>query len=191
MPTSGTRKPRGKTSGDAPRPGGRRPVDSKTRARVVKLATELDEAGKRRTRNAIAKLVGISPSTVSRIVAEDAPEFSWADQAAAVEATNLRSRDLKAERQTMAADIMDEARRVIAKFSAAHEVIHWDKDGDMHRGTIDAPTSGDVKNYAIALGILIDKHLVLTKADTDDRDLAAVDQWLAAMGGDAAPEAAA
>lgn len=157
-------------------------VDRKTRARAVKLATTPKPDGKRWTRNGIAKELGISTATVSRILQEDGPEgFSWLAQAQTAVAAGARVRDLKAERQQLSQDVLDEVRRVMGRLSAPHEVIHWDKDGMMHRGTIDSPTSGDVKNYAIAVGILLDKHLVLVRADTDDRDLSAVDSWLDAM----------
>lgn len=177
MATSGTRKPR-KTAGN----GGRRvSVDAKTRAKAVELATTLDENGKRRSRNGIAKLLGISTATVSRILVEDGPEgFSWAGMAQTAVAATAVQRDLKAERQQLAQDVLDEARRVIEKMSAPHVEIGW-YQGSASEHVIDGPRSGDMKNYAIALGILLDKHLVLVRADTDDRDLSAVDSWLEAM----------
>lgn len=168
--SSGTTPPKG--SGQ--RGGGRRPVDSKTRARVRKLA----RSGK--SRNAIARECTLSPSTVSRICAEAKPPISFdrSKTAAAVEAHSI---DLKAKRATLSVRAVTEVERLFGLLDAQHEVIHWDKDGIMHRGTIASPTSGDVKNYATSIGILIDKHLVLVKTDSDDRDLPAVDQWLAAM----------
>lgn len=195
--TSGTRKPKGETPSAKPRAsaasskaqpkptprngGGRRPVDSKTRARVVKLATTLDPAGKRRSRNAIAKLVGLSSSTVSRIVAEEVPGFDWTAKAAAVAASAAAQYDAKAERIWLSEHVLDEAKRILAKFTAPHvKVLSYQGSGYDHH--LAGPESGDVKNYAIALGILIDKHAMLTKFDTDDRDLAAVDQWLEHLG---------
>lgn len=165
--------------GNGQRGGGRRPVDSKMRARIVKLGRE----GK--TRNAIAKLVGVSPSTVSRICADAKPPVSF-DRSKTAVALEAAKFDAKLARAELSERAINEARRLFGLLSAPHEVVHWDtKTGWMSRDTIDLPTSGDVKNYATAIGILLDKHLVLVRTDSDDRDLPAVDQWLEAMMGEA------
>lgn len=164
------------TKNTGQRGGGRTPVDSKTRARVRKLA----RGGM--SRNAVAREVGISTYSVSRICAEAKPPITF-DRSAIKVATEARQVDLKAARGELATRAVQEARRLFGLMSAEHEVIHWDKDGIMHRGTIDQPTSGDVKNYAIAVGILLDKHVVLTKVDADPTDLPAVDAWLDWMTG--------
>jgi len=149
-------------------------VDDKTRARVRKLA----RAGK--SRNAIAREVGIDGSTVTKICAEARPPIRF-DRSATKAATEARVEDLKAERARIAQSTLAEARRIIGLLSSPHEVTHWDKDGIMHRDVVNLPTSQDVKNYATAIGILTDKHLVLVRHDSDDRDLPAVDKWLAQM----------
>lgn len=153
------------------RPGGRVPVDSKTRARVVKLA----RGGM--SRNAVAREVGISTSTVTRICRDAKPPVSF-DRSATRVAVEARTVDLKAKRTEIAERAVVEVERLFGLLDAEHEVINW-HEGFMSRGTIDRPTSGDVKNYATAIGILVDKHLVLTRHDSDDRDLPAVDAWLA------------
>ena len=155
------------------RGGGRRPVDSKTRARIRKLARQ------GMSRNAIARECEVSPSTVTRVCAEAKPPISF-DRTATAAATQAVVDDLKARRAEMAADVLDQARKVLDKFSAQHTVVGW-YQGAAFEHVIDGPQSGDVKNYAIALGVLLDKHLVLVKHDSDDRDLPAVDQWLASM----------
>lgn len=170
--SSGTTPP--KVNGQ--RGGGKQPIDSKTRARVRRLARE----GKH-SRNAIAKLVGISTASVTKICAESKPPITF-DRAATAAATEARGVDLKAKRAEISQLAVAEVERLFGLLTAPHEVVHWDtKTGWMSRDTIDRPTSGDVKNYATAIGILVDKHLVLVKTDSDDRDLPAVDQWLAAM----------
>lgn len=172
--SSGTTPPKG-----TPRQGGqRRPVDAKTRARVRKLAREGNLS-----RNAIARECKISPSTVSLICAEAKPPITF-DRTKTAAATEARTTDLKAKRAEISQRAVAEVERLFTLLAAPHEVIHWDtKTGWMSRDTIDRPTSGDVKNYATAIGILLDKHLVLVKTDSDDRDLPAVDQWLEAMMG--------
>jgi len=166
-----SRKPRVK-----PATSGRAPVDPKTRARVVELAKVLPPM----SRNAIAREVGISSSTVSRIVAAELPEHSWG-RVATKAATEAKLVDLKAARAELATDVLAEARAILAKFQAPHvKVLNHQGVGYDH--PMAGPESGDVKNYAIALGILLDKHLLLVRHDSDDRDLPAVDRWLAALG---------
>lgn len=161
--------------------GGRLPVDPKTRKRAVELATTPDERGKRRSRNAIAKLLGISTSTVSKILAEDGPEgFSWTATAAKV-AQEVAVLDAKARRQKLAGELLDDLDAIRARFfdmpmertafSVALGVTRWESPA----------TPNELKDLAIAFGVLVDKHLVLVKADTDDRDLNAVDAWIEAM----------
>lgn len=129
------------------------------------------------SRNAIAREVGISTSSVSKICAEAIPVIEF-NRAATRAATAAVVSDAKGRRAALSVKAMDEVERLFGLLTTVHEVIHWDKDGLMHRGSIDRPTSADVKNYATSIGILIDKHIVLIKHDSDDRDLPAVDAWL-------------
>jgi len=99
-------------------------------------------------------------------------------------ATEAREIDLKAKRSEISTKAVVEIERLFGLLTAEHEVFHWDtKTGFMTRDKIERPTSADVKNYATSIGILIDKHLVLLRADSDERDLPAVEQWLAVMMG--------
>lgn len=156
--------------------GGRRPVDSETRARIVELARlgTMSQAQ-------VAAEVGVARSTVARVCREDAPEVTWdrSKTAAAVEAHAI---DLKALRGELMAKTIQEALRVVGLLSAPHEVTHWDRFGQLHRATIAHPTSGDMKNYAITLGVLTDKSMALSRFDSDDRELPALDRWLDALG---------
>lgn len=154
-------------------------VPDKTRIRVEELA----RAGEM-SRNAIAKLVGISPSSVSRICKRAEPPILFQAKMPP-EAVAALEDDLKARRARISSMAVTEVERLFTLLTAEHEVIHWDREGFMHRGTISSPTSGDVKNYATTIGILLDKHAMLTRFDSDDRDLPAVDKWLAAMVGGA------
>lgn len=156
--------------------GGRgRTIDAKTRARIRKLAREGMSAYR------IAKTVGVAQSSVTRICAEAKPPISF-DRSKTAEAVEAHTIDLKAKRAEISQLAVAEVQRLFGLLTTQHEITHWDtKTGWLVRGTIERPTSGDIKNYATAIGILVDKHLVLVKTDSDDRDLPAVDQWLAAM----------
>src|SRR5690625_901952 len=157
----------------------RQPADAKTRARVRKRARE------GMSRNAIAREVGISTSTVTSICNLARPPITF-DRKATKAATEARAADLKAERARAAQRLMEEVHRTLDKLTSKHTVHHFDKDGVLSTGQLDGPTSGDVKNYLTAIGIALDKVLVIERHDSDDRDLPAVDKWIAVMlGGDA------
>lgn len=174
-PTKPTAKKRGSGAGGA--------VPPEKRARVVELATTLREDGTRWSVRAIAAEVGVAATTVRRIVKADGPEgFTW--EGALTPATAARVADGAARRAAIAERYLAEAERILDRLSAPHESIHWDKDGFMHRGHLDGPLSGDVRNYAIALGILTDKHLQITRADGGDADPSAVDAWHADVMGE-------
>lgn len=153
----------------------RRPVDAKTRARIEAMARTGQHS-----RNAVAREFGVSPSTVSRICREATPPITF-DRSATSAAVEAHARDLKAQRATLAQDVLDEARAVLAKFQQQHVKIGW-YQGMASEHIMDGPESGDVKNYAIALGVLVDKHLVLVREDSDDRDLPAVEVFLRGQG---------
>jgi hypothetical protein len=157
--------------------GGRRPVDSETRRQVVEMATTPDERGRRRSRNAIAKALGLSTSTVTRIVQEDGPEgFTWLAQAAAVTAQRSQSLDLRTRRAGISAGLVDDVERMRRMLwqpmershVAFGEVTRWESP----------PDPNELRNIAIALGVLVDKHLVLARFDGDDLNVSAVDAWL-------------
>lgn len=157
--------------------GGRPPVDSKTRARVRKLARE------GMSRNAIAREVGISSSTVTTICQAARPPISF-DRRATKAATEARVADLKAERVKLAAKFSQRAAELLDLMDQPHTVVGW-YEGVMSTGTIDRPTSADMKNYMTAAGIALDKTLAIERHDSDDTDLPAVDKFLAAMLGGA------
>lgn len=150
--------------------GGRRPVDSK----VVKAIRDMAAAGW--TRNAIARELGISPSTVSRHV-----EPGTFDRAATAAATEAVVQDAKAIRSRISFDLLTDAQRLRRMFTAPMTRVHFSVTNG--REEYEAPAvPGEIKDLAIAMGILLDKHLALVKHDSDDRDRPAVDKWLEAMG---------
>lgn len=157
--------------------GGRPPVDSKTRTRVRKLARE------GMSRNAIAREVGISSSSVTKICLTARPPISF-DRAATKAATEARVADLKAERVKLAAKFTRRANEMLDLMDQPHTITSW-HEGDMMTGVIERPTSGDIKNYMTAAGIALDKTLVIERHDADDTDLPAVDKFIAAMLGGA------
>lgn len=155
-----------------PAGSGRPPVDPKTHARIAALHAE----GK--SRNAIARELGISGSTVTRHL----PPGSF-DRSRIEPAIQAAEWDAKRARLELSKTSLVEAGRLIGLMSSPHTLTHWTKDGELKRAQLDLPQSGDVRNYAVAAAVLVDKHLALIRADSDDRDLPAVDAWLEHVSG--------
>ncbi len=132
------------------------------------------------SRNAIAKDVGVSPSTVSRICAEATPPITF-DRSATAVAVQAVQMDHKAERARISTRLIQEIVGLLTLMHAPHVVVGW-YEGSASEHVLDRPTSGDVKNYMTTIGIALDKHLALVKHDSDDRDKPAVDKWLEALG---------
>lgn len=148
-------------------------IDDKTRARVRKLA----RAG--RSQNSIAREVGIAQSSVKRICDAARPPITF-DRSKVAAANEARVFDAKAARAQVAEQAMQRIGKLFDLLDAEHTVIGW-YEGVATEHTIKRPTSGDMKNYITSIGILIDKHLVLVRHDSDDRDLPSIDKWIAAM----------
>jgi len=171
--------PRSKTPGS-----GRRPVDPKTRKRILEMASESPQP----SRNAIARECGVSPSTVTRLVAEALPDHRW-DRADARAAVAAKAVDMKAARSEHAAGLLDDMGKLRASFFADRKRVHFSVTNGREEYSA-PPTPGELKDLAVAYGILVDKHLVLVRHDSDDRDLPAVERWLGEMMGRGATVAA-
>ena len=175
-------KPRNVKGQPKPPGSGRRPVSAETRARAVELGRRFMAGEREWTRNAIARELGVSPSSVSTWCHAAEPPVTF-DRSASAVAVEARSADAKVARAELAASVLSEARRLVGLMSAPATVHTFDRDGVLRTGTLDAPPAGDVRNYAVAAGVLVDKHLALVRQDSDDRDLPAVEAWLRAMMG--------
>lgn len=163
-----TGKP-GKT-GKGQNGGGRRPVGSKVVKRIQELAAE------GMTRNAIARELGISPSTVSRHV----PPGTF-DRSSTMAATEAVVADAKTRRAGISTGLLDDVVKLRGMMFEQVERVHFSVTNGEER-YMAGLVPGEMKDLAIALGVLLDKHLALVKHDSDDRDLPAVDKWLEAMG---------
>jgi hypothetical protein len=172
---SGTHEP-----GKGKRAPGTPPVSDKVRAKIRKLA----RLGTM-SQSQVARECGVSRSTVVRVCAAAGIHFDRSGIAPAIEARGV---DLKAHRLKLSERTVTEALSLFDKLHAEHEVHHFDKDGIVSWATLKGPTSSDVKNYAIAIGILLQRHADLIKIDSDARDLPAVELWLAQVMGTNVPD---
>lgn len=173
----GTTAGTGNGDGEARGPGrGQTRITPELRLSIEEACREAIASGVG-SRNSIARAFEVGASTVTRICKAATPPIVW-DRSATAQAVEARAVDMKAERQRLAADVLADITRVRERFfdkelphsafSVAMGVTRWD-----------APASpNELRDLATAFGILVDKHLVLVRADSDDRELSAVDAWL-------------
>lgn len=131
------------------------------------------------TRNAIAREVGISPSTVTSICAAARPPITF-DRSATKVAVEAAVADAKARRAKLANGLLDDADKLRDMFFKDREQVHYSVTlGEQRYST--PPSPSDIREMITAFGIAVDKHLVLVRHDADDSDLPAVDKFIAAM----------
>lgn len=155
----------------------RRPVTPAERQQVA----DLHAAGQ--SRAAIAKELQRSPTTVGKIAAELG--LVW-DRAATVVATAAKTADLAARRAELAGLLLDDAFRIRTRFFAEYVIKQAVGSGEgveVVTMRYDQPPAAELRNLITSVGIAVDKHLALVKADADTSGRAAVDAWLDAMTG--------
>ncbi|MFF5642079.1 helix-turn-helix domain-containing protein [[Kitasatospora] papulosa] len=134
-----------------------RPITEKDRRAVRRHHT----AGK--TRNAIAKLIKRSPSTVSNIAKDLGLTFERG--AEVVAATEARRIDLAARRVSLAEQLHEDAEKLRAQLWEPCTIGEFaGKEGDWHTAHLDRPRFGDQRAILGAAGIAIDRSLKLQPA---------------------------
>lgn len=157
--------------------GGRKPVPSETRKRIVELASQTPKVA----RNVIAREVGVAAATVSRIVAQELPDHTWTRGHEVKAAQEAKAADMKTRRQAIADGLLDDVSRIRAMFFEDVERKHFSVA--MGESTYySKPAPDELRNLFTAVGIGLDKHAMLVRFDADDRDMPAVDRWLAGLG---------
>lgn len=134
----------------------------------------------------IARALGVARSTVSRWCAAADPPVTF-DRARTRAATEARTEDAKARRARISDGLLDDVETLRAQLFTERTRVHYSVTGGRQEYTA-PPTPDEIRNLVVSLGVLLDKHIVLARHDSDDRDMPAVDQWIAAMLGN--PEAA-
>jgi len=116
------------------------------------------------SRNAIAKQLGRSGRTVSRIAVELGLSFERGPQVAA--ATEARKVDAKARRAALAVALLDDAERLRAQLWQPH--LYWEWGGRDHtydEKLADEPTPTDKLKLMQATGTAIDRAVRLDEYD--------------------------
>lgn len=163
------------TAGKTDERASRRPVDAETRKRIEAMARTGQHS-----RNAVAREFGVSPSTVSRICSEATPPITF-DRTATAVAVEAHMDDMKARRAALARGMLDDVDRIRGMFFTDQRRVHMSVTmGEVEYWT--PPTPGELRDLLTATGIAIDKHLVLVREDSDERDLPAVEVFLRGQG---------
>lgn len=156
------------------------PTPPEKRAEVLRLH------GEGMTRNDIARTVGVSGSTVSKIVAEAGGTFARGGEVKA--ATEARKTDAAAIRAELELQYAQDAQRLRSQIWQPHKYIdHGGRDYDRVEWTQDEPSPVDKLKLMQASTIAVDRSLKISDSGRGTADLSAVDQWLAHMLGASAP----
>jgi hypothetical protein len=137
-----------------------RPITAKDRKDVKRLH------GKGMSRNDIARAIGRSPSTVSKLANEQGLTFDRAPQVEA--ATAVRKADLAARRTVMAERLHDAAERELSKLTAP--TLYWDWGGKDHEfDTYEAaePTAADRRAIMGIINTALDRSAKLVPPRDD------------------------
>ncbi|MFF3733058.1 helix-turn-helix domain-containing protein [Streptomyces sp. NPDC002476] len=141
-----------------------RPIDDKDRRRV----RELHAAGK--SRNEIARALKRSPSTVSKIAADQGLAFDRAEQVEA--ATRVRAADHAARRATLAFGLHTDAERLRAQMWEPCKYGEFGgKDNKWSEVDLDRPRFGDQRQIIAAAQTAVNASLRLVPARAGFRSL--------------------
>lgn len=151
-------------------------ITDKTRARIIDLARDGHST------RAIAAKVSVSASTVSKVCRNAEPPITF-DRARTKAATQARVEDAKAHRTRIARGLLTDADTIRTQLFEQRTRVHYSVTGGRQEYTA-PPTPSELRELAVAFGVLLDKHLALARFDSDDRDLPAVDRWIARMLGE-------
>jgi ParB-like chromosome segregation protein Spo0J len=132
-------------------------------------------------RNDIARAIGRSPSTVSKIAAALGLTF---DRTATAVATEARKADARAMRAEIALGLLEDVVRLRGQLFKSCTVFNFGgKDNTFEQALIDEPTFADKRNILTAIGTAVDRAMKLDAYDKIDETLSGIDAWLDAMTG--------
>ncbi|WP_329148791.1 helix-turn-helix domain-containing protein [Streptomyces sp. NBC_01456] len=153
-----------------------RPIDDRDREQVRRLHAE----GK--ARNEIARAIGRSPSTVSKIAGQFDPPLTFERGPEVVAATEARRIDLAARRAQLAEQLHTDAERLRAQLWEPCTIgAFGGKDNVWSETRLDRPAFGDQRQIIAATGTAIEKSLKLAPAEGGE-DAAQVRSMLGTLG---------
>lgn len=138
-----------------------KPLPADKRAAILK-----DIQAGQKSRNQIARDHGVSVSTVSGI-AKDAGLTDAFDRSKTKSATRAREVDCKALRAQLKQDLLEDAQRLRARAWKPYQVVVSTPQG-ADIVTLEEPPLAEVRSAFTAIGIAIDKSIVLERHDSAD-----------------------
>lgn len=143
------------------------------RARILELHAQ------GMSRNDIAREVGRSGSTVSKVVRDAGLAF---DRTSTIEATRARQADLAEMRADLEMRYLERAAELLEQMDEKHIVFNiGGKDNVYTEHTLDRPTTGDIRNLMQSASIATTASLKIATSGVGDTDHSAVDAWLEHM----------
>ncbi len=139
------------------------------------------------SRAEIARRMGRGATTIGRVADSLGLVFDHRRTMAATRAAQVDAAHRRAE---LAAGLLEDAFRLRQQLFSPCVVYDFTRDGLFVRGTLDRPPMTDQRAGMSAIGVAVDRHLALIRADADDTGAAAVDAWLRDILGDAVGRAA-
>ncbi|MCP2261073.1 hypothetical protein LX15_004793 [Streptoalloteichus tenebrarius] len=138
-----------------------RPVTPDERTQIVAALRE--HAGTREGGiRAVARRFGRALSTIHRIARD---EGITVDRSQTAAATAARTVDLAARRAELAAALLDDVDQLRARAWSAYTYADRGPTGPV-RVTLDLPPLSEQRNAYVALGVALDKHVLLDKHDS-------------------------
>lgn len=135
-----------------------RPIDAAKRQRILQLHAEGLGC------KAIAREAGVSPSTVSKVCAENGLTF---DRTKTMVATAAMVADAKHRRAELAEQLLDDALRLRAQLWQPARVINFGgKDNTLNETTLDEPLFVDKLKIVQAVDVAARRHEALVAMDT-------------------------
>ncbi|WP_293785020.1 helix-turn-helix domain-containing protein [uncultured Aeromicrobium sp.] len=135
------------------------PISDETRERILALHAE------GRTRNDIARDVGVSGSTVTKVVKAAGRSF---DRAATKAATEARKVDLAERRARLRAKYLQRAEELLDQMDKPHLVFNFGgKDNTYEERTLDRPPVKDIRDLMQAASTATNAELRIAAAESD------------------------
>lgn len=119
----------------------------------------------------IARKHGVAPATVTKI-AKGAGRADAFERSQVENATRAVVADNRSRRAKLASDLLDDAERFRARAWAPYSYYERGQAGP-ELVTLDKPPLKEAKEAYVAIGIALDKHVVLEKLDSGTSDAAA------------------
>jgi hypothetical protein len=120
------------------------------------------------SRNDIARKHKRAEGTITNI-ARDAGLTDAFDRTETENATRARTADLAARRTQLASDLLDDTERLRKRSWSKYVHVANGSEG-LETITLDLPPLSEVRNAYTSVGICVDKHLALVKANTGTGD---------------------